>query len=31
MFENFMNNDMETAMKYGDDIDFLNRNNAELK
>ena len=31
LFESFMNNDMETAMKYGSDIDFLKRNNAELK
>lgn len=31
LFESFMNNDMETALKYGSDIDFLKRNNAELK
>ncbi len=31
LFECFMNNDMETAMEYGRNIDFLKKNNAEFK
>jgi hypothetical protein len=31
LFEAFEANDMETAMRYGRDIDFLKKNNAELK
>ena len=31
LFESFMNNDMETALKYGRNIDFLKKNNAEFK
>lgn len=27
----FMENDLELALQYGNDIDFLKRNNAELK
>ena len=30
MYECFMDNDIEIACKYGNDIDFLKRNNAEL-
>lgn len=29
-YELFMENDYELALKYGNDIDFLKRNNAEL-
>ena len=29
--EAFEANDMDTAMRYGRDIDFLKKNNAELK
>lgn len=31
LFEAFLENDPETAMAYGRDIDFLKKNNAELK
>ena len=31
LYEHFMDNDIEIACKYGNDIDFLKRNNAELK
>ena len=27
----FMENDYELALQYGNDIDFLKRNNAELR
>lgn len=30
-YERFMENDYDLALKYGNDIDFLKRNNAELK
>lgn len=30
-YELFMENDFELASKYGNDIDFLKRNNAELR
>ena len=30
LFEAFLENDHDTAMAYGRDIDFLKRNNAEL-
>ena len=30
MYECFMDNDIELACEYGNDIDFLKRNNAEL-
>lgn len=30
-YEAFLDNDEELAYKYGKDIDFLKRNNAELK
>ena len=30
LFEAFLENDYDTAMAYGRDIDFLKRNNAEL-
>ena len=30
LFEAFLENDPETAMAYGGDIDFLKKNNAEL-
>lgn len=30
-YELFMNNDAELACKYGNDIDFFKRNNAEFK
>ena len=30
LFEAFLDNDDETAMAYGRDIDFLRRNNAEF-
>ena len=30
LFEAFLENDNETALAYGRDIDFLRRNNAEL-
>ena len=29
-YELFMENDYELALKYGNDIDFLKRNNAEF-
>lgn len=31
LFESFLNNDMETALEYGRNRDFLNINNAEFK
>ena len=31
LFERFQNNDMETALEYGRNIDFLKKNNAEFK
>lgn len=31
LFEAFEANDMDTALRYGGDIDFLKRNNAEFK
>jgi hypothetical protein len=31
LFECFMNNDMETAMEYGRNIEFLKKNNAEFR
>lgn len=31
LFESFLCNDMETALEYGRNIDFLKRNNAEFK
>ena len=31
LYELFLENDEETALNYGNDIDFLKRNNAELK
>lgn len=30
-YERFMENDYDLDLKYGNDIDFLKRNNAELK
>lgn len=30
-YELFMENDYDLALKYGNDIDFLKRNNAEFK
>ena len=30
LFECFMNNDMDAAMEYGRNIDFLKKNNAEF-
>lgn len=30
-YELFMENDLELALQYGNDIDFLKSNNAELK
>lgn len=31
MYESFLSNDMDTAMEYGNNIEFLKRNNAEFK
>ena len=31
LYELFLGNDEETAYQYGNNIDFLKRNNAELK
>lgn len=31
LFESFQDNDEETALRYGRDIDFLKKNNAEFK
>ena len=31
VFESFQDNDMDTALEYGRNIDFLKKNNAELK
>lgn len=31
MYDLFMENDYELALQYGSDIDFLKRNNAEIK
>ena len=31
LYELFLENDEETALQYGNDIEFLKRNNAELK
>ena len=31
LFESFLNNDMETALEYGRNIDILKKNNAEFK
>ena len=31
LFESFQENDMDTALEYGRNIDFLKKNNAELK
>lgn len=31
LYELFLDNDLETARRYGNDIEFLKRNNAEFK
>lgn len=31
LYELFLENDEETALRYGNDMEFLKRNNAELK
>ncbi len=31
LYELFLDNDIETACKYGNDVDFLKKNRAELK
>ena len=31
MYESFLSNNMDTAMEYGNNIEFLKRNNAEFE